>query len=396
MSMNILLLRHYPPVEGRSMRSFADEIAAGMRSRGHSVRELTAPMFLGRVLPPSHRAAKWLGYVDQFLIFPPYLWLRACLLPRGSLCVLSDQALGPWLPWLIHRAHVVHCHDLLALEASLGFQPFLRLSWSGRWYQKWILQGFRRGRCFLSVSRATQAVLERHLPQCPKFSGVLYNPLPRRFVVLPKEQAVATLRCCLPGMDRQPFLLHIGTVWYKNRYGVLNILEQLHQLGFPQHLVLVGPVDAMFRRWLYQHPQLSTWVHVLERAGDELVVALYNNASVLLFPSHAEGFGWPILEALACGCPVITTDRPPMTEVGGQAVATIPPAPPPPEPLVNWARKAAQKVLLVLARSDSEKARMRALGFAQARRFQLEPWLDQLESYYRQALVLQGNSTCVG
>src|SRR5205085_3940294 len=46
--------------------------------------------------------------------------------------------------------------------------------------------------------------------------------------------------------------------------------------------------------------------------------ALYNRAHALLFPSRFEGFGWPIAEAQACGCPVLTSNRPPMNEVAGQ------------------------------------------------------------------------------
>jgi glycosyltransferase involved in cell wall biosynthesis len=391
--MQILLLRHYPPAEGPSMRTFADQIAAGLRGRGHRVQELTAPVLLGRLLPRSHPGAKWLGYIDQFLIFPPWLWLKARLLPRASLCVLADQALGLWLPWLGGRAHVVHCHDLLALEAAFGQQPFHRLSRSGRCYQRWILQGFQRGRCFLSVSAATQLALERHLPQRPLLSAVLYNPLAPRFAVLPRVQALAVGQV-LPLLDGQPFLFHIGSNWYKNRLGLLAIWEHLHQLGLPQHLVLVGSADAALEAWLEQRPQLRPWLHGLEHASDELVVALYNRAAALLFPSHAEGFGWPILEALACGCPVITTNRPPMTEVGGEAVTTIPPAPPPPEPLEAWARRGAQQVKKVLTRSPAEQERIRELGFAQARRFGLEPWIDQLESHYLKALALQESARC--
>ena len=389
MRLQILLLRHYPPVEGLSMRAFADQIASGLRRRGPRVQELTAPVLLGRLLPRCQLGAKWLGYVDQFLIFPPWLWLQARLLPRESLCVLADQALGPWLPWLGGRPHVVHCHDLLALEASFGLQPFHRLSRSGRCYQRWILQGFQRGRCFLSVSSATQSALERHLPQRPLLSAVLYNPLSPRFTVLPEKQALAAVMQTLPQIGQQPFLLHIGNVWYKNRQGVLAIWEQLHLMGFPQHLVLVGPLDAAIQGFLDEHPQLRPWLHGLERASDDLVVALYNRAAALLFPSHAEGFGWPILEALACACPVVTANRPPMTEVGGQAVTTIPPAPPPPEPLEGWAREAAQLVQRVLSRSAADQEQMRQLGFAQARSFQLEPWLDQLERHYHQALALK-------
>jgi glycosyltransferase involved in cell wall biosynthesis len=371
------------------MRAVADQIGSGLRGRGYKVKDLTAPVLFGGLLPRSHPVAKWLGYVDQFLIFPPWLWLRALLLPEGSLCVLVDQALGPWLPALGSRAHVVHCNDLLALEASLGCQPFQRLSRSGRCYQRWILQGFRQGRCFLSISAATQVALERHLHHPPLLSAVLHLPLPPRFTTLPGDRAAAVVRQALPQMNRQPFLFHIGRNWYKNRLGVLAIWEQLHVLGLPLHLVLVGSPDAAMQLWLQLRPQLAPWLHVLERASDELVVALYNQAAALLFPSHAEGFGWPILEALACGCPVVTTDRPPMTEVGGEAVTTIPPAPPPPALLDTWAREVAQQLQHVLTRSAIEQDRMRQLGFAQASRFQLETWLDQLESYYQQALALQ-------
>jgi glycosyltransferase involved in cell wall biosynthesis len=52
--------------------------------------------------------------------------------------------------------------------------------------------------------------------------------------------------------------------------------------------------------------------------------AAYSYARVLLMPSLAEGFGWPIIEALACGCPVITTGEPPMNEVAGGDAHYIP------------------------------------------------------------------------
>lgn len=394
--MHILLLRHYPLVEGPSMRAFACQIAEGLRGRGHRVTELSAPVVFGQLVPRSHPIAKWLGYLDQFLIFPPLLWLRVRLLSSSFLCVFSDQALGPWMPWLRNRPHIVHCHDLLALESSLGLQPFHRLSRSGSLYQRWILHGFRRARFFLSVSSATQEALERHLDQRPKLSAVLYNPLPVRFAVVPPDQANAAIRINLPQLETQTYLFHIGRNWYKNRLGILAIWEQLHRLGLPQHLVLVGTLDSLMQAWILQRPQLAPYLHVLDRASDDLVVALYNRAELLLFPSHSEGFGWPILEGLACGCPVVTTHRPPMTEVGGFAVTTIPPAPPPPLSLEPWALNAAMTVQMVLKRSPTEKERIRQLGFAQASRFLMEPWLDKLESYYHKALLLQENRLCPG
>ena len=60
----------------------------------------------------------------------------------------------------------------------------------------------------------------------------------------------------------------------------------------------------------------------VEGPENELLEALYSSAMVLLYPSRFEGFGWPIIEAQACGCPVICGNREPMSEVGGEAALT--------------------------------------------------------------------------
>jgi len=372
------------------MRAFADQIASGLRSRGHTVQELTAPVRMGRLARRHGTLGKWLGYLDQFVLFLPLLWCRALLLPPGSLCVFADQALGPWIPPLTRRPHLVHVHDLLALEAADGRQPFHRLSWSGRLYQRWIRSGFRQARCFLSVSQATRTALENHLQQRPLLSDVVYNPLQDRFRPHQASDSAVAVAQELPDLcTQQPFLFHIGRNWYKNRLGLLAIWEHLRLLGTDHHLVLVGAPDAAMHRWLRDRPQLAASLHVLEQASDDLVVALYSRASALLFPSHAEGFGWPILEAMACGCPVITTDRAPMSEVGGNAVTLICPYPLHASEHNAWALESAQRVLSVLQRSPVEQQRAREQGLRQASRFDHGQWLDQLELYYQRALALQ-------
>ncbi|TVS07911.1 MAG: glycosyltransferase [Cyanobium sp. PLM2.Bin73] len=175
--------------------------------------------------------------------------------------------------------------------------------------------------------------MEPHLVTTPLLSSVLHNPIATRLSVLPDRRAQATVAEAFPRLADEPFLFHIARRWYKNFLEVLAIWEYLHRLGDPPHLVLVGAPDASMHNWLQQPPHLAPWLHVLEAASDDLVVALYNRAAALLYPSHAEGFGWPILEALACGCPLLTTARAPMTEVGGEAASYIPPMPAPPAPL---------------------------------------------------------------
>ena len=79
---------------------------------------------------------------------------------------------------------------------------------------------------------------------------------------------------------------------------------------------------------LYAELELDGRVDERIDVSNEHLRALYSRAKSLLFPSLAEGFGWPIAEAQACGCPVVTTGRPPMTEVGGDAAIYIDPAGP--------------------------------------------------------------------
>ena len=393
--MHILLLRHYPLSEGPSMRAFADQIAIGLRARGHQVQELTAPVLLARLARRHSSLSKWLGYLDQFVLFQPLLWLRAWSLPAGSLCVFADQALGPWIPLLKSRPHLVHCHDLLALEAAMDQQPFHRLGSTGRLYQRWIRRGFRQARCFLSVSEATRSALERQLQFQPLLSAVLHNPLTSGFASLPASEAAAAVEQALPGLGCQLFLLHIGANWYKNRLGLLGAWEHLQVLEGPLHLVLIGAADRPLQEWIAQRPELQPWIHFVDKASDALVVACYNRAAALLFPSHAEGFGWPILEAMACGCPVVTTNAEPMTEVGGQAASYIPPYPVQPQLQLDWARSAAKQVQAVLHRSLAEKEVARQQGFEQADRFQYDHWLDQLEALYLHVLALHEGRGCV-
>ena len=110
----------------------------------------------------------------------------------------------------------------------------------------------------------------------------------------------------------------------------------------------------------------------LPEASNELLEALYNLATALLFPSSCEGFGWPIAEAHACGCPVICTDREPMTEVAGGAALT--------HPIEDEAGFAADLLRLT---NPEERARWSAKALENAKRFSTERMISQYIELYR-------------
>jgi len=106
-----------------------------------------------------------------------------------------------------------------------------------------------------------------------------------------------------------------------------------------------------------------------------MVLALYSRAQCLIFPSLVEGFGLPVLEAMACGCPVFTSGRLPMTEVGGAAARYFNPDDP--------ADAAA-----VIARHWDEREAMVTQGYVEAERQNTAASSAAYAEWYR--LILSG------
>src|SRR6187431_1093734 len=120
--MNIIFLAH-PTFEGhQSMPRFAKMLSNGMRARGHAV-DIWSPRPYFHKLSNNASIQKWLGYLDQYLLFPKQIRQQSSQLPDDTLFVFTDQALGMWVPTLADRNHVIHCHDFLALRSALNEIP---------------------------------------------------------------------------------------------------------------------------------------------------------------------------------------------------------------------------------------------------------------------------------
>jgi glycosyltransferase involved in cell wall biosynthesis len=136
---------------------------------------------------------------------------------------------------------------------------------------------------------------------------------------LPVDEAAARFAAIPQLSNGNPFVLHVGSnLRRKNRDGALRMFARTKD-RWTGRLVFAGePVTPQLRSLA---AKLGVADRLVEVANPEsrLLEALYSCATALLFPSRFEGFGWPIAEAQACGCPVICSDREPMPEVAGEA-----------------------------------------------------------------------------
>jgi glycosyltransferase involved in cell wall biosynthesis len=380
--MKLIIFTHPDFLGSQSMPRFARMLQEGMQARGHSV-ELWTAAAQAYNLPSPRVAKKWLGYLDQYLLFPAEVKRRLKSVPQDTLFVFSDQALGPWVPLVADRPHVIHCHDFLAQRSALGELPENPTSWTGRTYQSYIRKGYQQGLNFISVSEKTRTDLQRFLKEEPIVSEVVYNGLNQDFKPRGITQARRELQERV-GIDlSRGYLLHVGgNQWYKNRAGVVSILRAWQESGGDLPCLMIGapPTPSLLAaQKLAKNP---TNIHWLSGIEDHWVQIAYAGASAFLFPSLAEGFGWPIAEAMASGCPVITTAEAPMTEVAGGAAFLIPRQPHDPLKAKSWALQSAKTLNKLLRMGEATRSHMAESGIANAARFNPNLALDRIESIY--------------
>lgn len=196
----------------------------------------------------------------------------------------------------------------------------------------------------------------------------VYRPLPSAEIIAFRTQQQLPER----------FILHVGTLQPRKNIPVL--LAALAQLGRPAlHLFLVGG-----KGWLYDDIfrqvtslGLEQQVHFTGYVDDSLLPLWYNAADLLVLPSVYEGFGLPILEAMACGTPVVAASSSSLPEAGGDAARYFAP---------HDAAELADHLALVLDNSQIA-AEMRERGLHQAARFSWARAGEETAAVYRRALA---------
>jgi len=319
--LNIVLIGNYEPDGQFSMLRYAEMLERLMRGAGHEAARVFPPVVFGRMRFLRGGAAKWARYADKYALGLP--WLRwKCR--RAEVVHVCDHSNSMYLWCAGRRPRLITCHDLLAVRSARGHVAGVKTGASGRMLQRWILRGLRRAEYIVCDSMSTEADV-RELGGQRAVVNVVYLALNRKYFPEGKDAVGQALARFGVAADSR-YLLHIGAnVWYKNRLGAMQIFSRLKKMRefAAMKLLMAGSPWTEEMREFRRAEGLEDAIIETGIVTDDELRCLYSGAAALLFPSLQEGFGWPILEAQACGCPVITTNRGPMTEVAGEAAILL-------------------------------------------------------------------------
>ncbi|MBW4686010.1 MAG: glycosyltransferase family 4 protein [Komarekiella atlantica HA4396-MV6] len=368
--MKILLIGNYQPDAIQSMDLFSVMLENHLIQFGHQVRVIRPIPYLGSLHLFPNVFKKWFGYIDKLIIFP--LNLRS-VISWADVVHICDHGNAIYARYLQNIPHIVTCHDLLAIRSGLGEFLEYKTGWTGKILQQMIVKGLNQAQKVACISEQTRNDLIRFSTLDEK--AVTLIPVGLNYPYSPMAALEAKQRLKALGISQDcRFILHVGANhWYKNRLGVLAIFYQLILKQSEWYLVMVGkPMTDEMHKFIQSH-NLSQKVIELVEIEHENLRALYSSATALLFPSLQEGFGWPIIEAQACGCPVFTSNRPPMNDVGGEAAVYIDP---------NNHEDTVEKIVSSLSKLEMFKSK----GFINSQRFTAQNMVYQYIELYQLAI----------
>lgn len=387
MSLKVILISNYLPDDQDSMIRFGELIKSELSLRGVTVESIRPVERIGKLRILFPKFDKWLFYIDKYLLFPIDL-LASFWIQKNEYHVvyhILDHSNALYSIFLKNRPLVVTCHDVLAIRSALGEIPENPTSATGKILQKFILNGLKKSRRIVCVSEKSRSELRKLIGDLGFKITTTLNPLNFSYHPFAREYAIQKITrfgVRINNAIRDGFILHVGgNQWYKNRLGVLRIYslfarDRLERGVTIPHLLLVGkePSEDLYQ-YVAENSDLP--IHFVVSPTTQEIQAFYSLAKVLLFPSLEEGFGWPILEAMACGCPVVTSGHPPMTEVGGEAAIYIDP---------TKISESANILNEVAEWSDVQRAEQAHKGFENLLRFSKSEFIDHYLSAYSDVL----------
>lgn len=209
--------------------------------------------------------------------------------------------------------HVITLHDLYYLKYPEATQNEVR-----RDYVELTRRHARKADGILAVSNATAEDSREFLGIEPEKITICWEDAAPLYDQPPTSKELEDIKSLIP----RPFILFVGTIEpRKNLAALVKAFGHLSERHKGLMLVIAGGSGWGRRQFDEElghlHDHDSVWISGYR--DQRFIRALYHRAAALVMPSHCEGFGLPLVEAMACGCPLIVADNSAMPEVAGDA-----------------------------------------------------------------------------
>jgi glycosyltransferase involved in cell wall biosynthesis len=319
------------------MRDYAEEgwpsmdLCAEMLTR-HLRRDFDERLNLLEMRPEFQRRVQrlpWLGrrrfafngdrLLNRFFDYPRHVALRR---DDADLFHVVDHSYAQVIAGLPGERTGVFCQDLDAFRCILEPANDPRPRWF-RSMARRILTQFQGAAVVFHSTLAVREQIERHRLIDP--TRLVHAPLGFAEEFRPDPPSDFTAELIRKAIDDRPYLLHVGSCIPRKRIDVLIETFVRLRTKMPElRMVKIGGDWTTAQSDLISG--LGAREFMVHAAGIErsTLANLYRSAALVLMPSDAEGFGLPVLEALACGSPVLASDLPVFREVGGEAIDYAP------------------------------------------------------------------------
>ena len=370
---NAGLARYAERLASHLLAGYSDEIDLTLFHNLHSGHELPVSLQNAQTVTVARGQYAWrLGALASQLLRSRALGSR---LPASDLYHATEHL----LPRLA-RPTVLTVHDLI-------FEAFPQHhTWTNRAFLQVAMPLFvRAASAIIAVSQQTRRDLMAHYATPEAKIRVIYEGIDDRFARRSDWQSDLQRQYrsdYQSDLRRQysadrPYLLMVGTLEpRKNHATAMRALARLKQAGHPHRLLIAGGQGWLFEpvRRLVEELGLAGDVTFAGRVPDDDLPALYAGADALLLPSLYEGFGFPVLEAMACGTPVVCADSSSLPEVAGDAALLV--------PATDDEALAAAVARILTEPGLADELRRR--GAAQAARFRWEKCAAETVALYRE------------
>jgi len=226
---------------------------------------------------------------------------------------------------------VVTIHDVnwIVNPAYNSHNPFMRLA-GGFFYRTSLIQSMHEANRIIAISNATRNAIVEYAPWHEPKIRVVYNGVDRsRVFPIEKEAATRAVEHLIDPAN--PFVLTVGQGSpYKNHLNAVRGFLEAFRDRPEYRMILVrrsAGADRALER-LLRSPEARAQVIRLEYVPRDVLNALYNRARIVLHPSYYEGFGLPLVEAMAAGVPLVTSRVSSMPEIVGPAALLVSPGDP--------------------------------------------------------------------